>query len=68
MNQLDLRVTRGIRIAGKRRLEFTADAINALNNVQWNAPSTSPSAANFGVVTSQRNEPRFLQFQLRFTF
>ncbi|HXG56490.1 MAG TPA: TonB-dependent receptor [Vicinamibacterales bacterium] len=68
MNQLDLRLTRGIKVPGNRRLEFMFDAINALNNVQWNAPSTTPSAANFGVVTSQRNEPRFLQFQLKFTF
>ncbi len=43
-------------------------AINALNNVQWNAPSTTPTDANFGVVTSQRNEPRWLQFQVRFTY
>ncbi|MDQ3417428.1 MAG: hypothetical protein M3541_01360 [Acidobacteriota bacterium] len=68
MNQLDLRLTRGISVPGKRRLEFTVDAINALNNVQWNAPNLTPTDTNFGVVTTQRNEPRWLQFQLRFTF
>ena len=65
MNQLDLRLTRSVTVSSKRRLELTVDAINALNNVQWNAPSTSPEDANFGVVTTQRSEPRWLQFQLR---
>jgi len=68
MNQLDVRLTRSMKAIGRRRLEFTVDAINALNNVQWNAPSTTPTDANFGVVTSQRNEPRWLQFQVRFTY
>lgn len=68
MNQLDLRLTRSVKVDGRRRLELTVDAINALNSVQWNAPGTSPANADFGVVTSQRNEPRWLQFQARFTF
>lgn len=68
MNQLDVRVTRRVKVTHTQQLELTIDAINALNNVQWNAPSTTPTDANFGVVTSQRNEPRWLQFQARFTF
>jgi len=44
------------------------DAINALNNVQWDLPNTTPTSSNFGVVTQQWNTPRWLQVQGRVTF
>ncbi len=44
------------------------DAINALNNVQWDLPNTTPTSSNFGVVTQQWNTPRWLQVLVRVTF
>ncbi|MGH9160003.1 MAG: hypothetical protein ACRD2X_08455, partial [Vicinamibacteraceae bacterium] len=67
-NQLDMRLTRSFSLGDNRRFEIAVDAINLLNTVEWAAPNTDPGDSNFGVVTAQRNEPRWLQFQGRFTF
>ena len=63
-----MRLTRSFGLSGNRRFEIAVDAINVLNNVEWAAPNTDPGSSSFGVVTAQRNEPRWLQFQGRFTF
>lgn len=68
MNQLDLSLQREMRLAGRTRLQVRVDAINALNNVQWDQPNTSPTSTNFGVVTQQWNTPRWIQFQTRLVF
>ena len=68
MNQLDLSLQREVPIAGRTKLQVRVDAINALNNVQWDQPNTTPTNSNFGVVTQQWNTPRWLQFQGRLTF
>ena len=57
--------------ANDRRIKSyrpTVDAINALNNVQWDQPNTTPTSPSFGVVTQQWNTPRWIQFQSRLTF
>ena len=68
MNQLDLNLTREVALRGGYRLQLRVDAINALNNVQWDRPNTTPTSSNFGVVTQQWNTPRFVQVQTRITF
>jgi hypothetical protein len=68
MNQLDLSLQRRFGLWRQTKLEMRVDAINALNNVQWDQPNTSPTSSNFGVVTQQWNTPRWLQVQGRLTF
>ena len=68
MNQLDLSLQREVRLAGRTKFQLRVDAINALNNVQWDQPNTTPTSSNFGVVTQQWNTPRWVQFQGRVTF
>ena len=68
MNQLDMSLQREIPLAGRTRFQVRVDAINALNNVQWDQPNTSPTSANFGVVTQQWNTPRWIQLQGRIVF
>jgi Carboxypeptidase regulatory-like domain/TonB dependent receptor len=68
MNQLDLSLQRTFRMSRGTNLLVRFDAINALNNVQWDQPSTNPTSSNFGAVTQQWNTPRWLQVQGRFTF
>jgi formate hydrogenlyase subunit 3/multisubunit Na+/H+ antiporter MnhD subunit len=68
MNQLDLNLMREFGLRGHRKLQVRVDAINALNNVQWDRPNTSPTSSNFGVVTQQWNTPRWIQVQGRLTF
>ena len=66
--QLDANIARRFRTAEKTNLEFRLDLINALNTVQWDLPSTDINSSNFGKLTEQRNTPRWVQFQLRYTF
>ncbi len=68
MNQLDMSLQREMRLAGRTRFQVRVDAINALNNVQWDQPNTSATSANFGVVTQQWNTSRWIQLQGRFVF
>jgi Carboxypeptidase regulatory-like domain/TonB dependent receptor len=50
---------------GRVRLQARVEAFNALNRVQFGAPNTSVTSTSFGVVTSQANTPRQLQFGLK---
>jgi len=68
MNQLDLSLQREFGLHRRTNLQLRMDAINALNNVQWDLPNTTPTSSNFGVVTQQWNTPRWLQVQGRVTF
>jgi Carboxypeptidase regulatory-like domain len=51
--------------------EFRAEAFNLFNRVQFGQPNTvccSSSNASFGVISSQLNPPRVVQFALRLSF
>jgi hypothetical protein len=50
---------------GNMRLQTRVEAFNALNRVQFGSPNTSVTSSSFGVVTSQANTPRQLQFGLK---
>lgn len=49
-------------------LEFRAEFFNLFNRTQFSPPGTSFGSGNFGVVTSQYNLPRQIQFGLRLSF
>jgi len=52
-------------------LQFRAEAFNLFNRVQFSQPNTvccSSSNASFGVISSQLNLPRVIQFALRLSF
>jgi hypothetical protein len=67
-NQLDANLVRRFSVTEKQALEFRLDLINAFNHVLWDVPNTDINSSNFGRVTTQWNTPRFIQFQLRYTF
>jgi hypothetical protein len=69
INNWDLAIFKKTRIREDMNLEFRAEAFNLFNRVQFAAPSTDVnSPATFGVVTSQANRPRIMQFALRLAF
>ena len=56
-------------------LQFRAEAFNMWNRVQFGQPSalccnnaTDKSNASFGVISSQLNLPRVIQFAMRLNF
>ena len=55
--------------AEEHDLQFRAELFNATNVVQWNAPNTTITSAQFGTVAeSQANDPRNIMVSVRFSF
>jgi hypothetical protein len=49
-------------------VEFRAEAFNILNQVVFGMPNTTLNSNQFGVISSQANSPRVLQFGLKLLF
>jgi hypothetical protein len=71
----DLAASKTTRISERFSLEFRGEFFNAFNRVQFAPPNTAynpdtlnTSANSFGVVTSQNNLPREIQFALRLRY
>jgi Carboxypeptidase regulatory-like domain len=71
----DAAVRKSTAITEQVSLEFRAEAFNMWNRVQFGQPSalccnnsTDKSNASFGVISSQLNLPRVIQFALRLNF
>ena len=50
------------------RLEFRAEMFNFTNTANFAAPGQNYGNAQFGVVSSQLNSPRQIQFGLKFYY
>jgi hypothetical protein len=62
VRNVDLSVFKNFALAGRMKVQARIEAFNALNRVQFGSPNTSVTSSSFGVVTSQANTPRQLQF------
>jgi hypothetical protein len=49
-------------------VQFRAEFFNLFNKPQFGPPNTTTNGGGFGVVSSTLNNPRLVQFALRFTF
>ncbi len=66
---LDTSIGKRFAITEKHRIEFRAEMFNLLNHVSLGNPGQDITApANFGVITSQINSPRNIQFGLKYVF
>ncbi len=52
-------------ITERVRLQFRAEAFNALNHPVFGNPNTGVNGASFGIISSQANAPRNLQLALK---
>ncbi len=65
INNWDLAIFKKTHIKEDVNVEFRMEAFNLFNRVQFAAPSTDRNGTTFGIITSQANRPRILQFALR---
>jgi hypothetical protein len=50
------------------KAQFRAEALNATNTPYFGNPNTTLTNNQFGVITSQINNPRLIQLGVRATF
>ena len=67
---VNLSVSKNFKFSETTKLQFRAEAINAFNHPYFgNGIGLDPSnAATFGIVTTQRNNPRDIQLGVKFVF
>ena len=65
----DISMFKAFTLHERLNLQFRAEAFNATNSPQFNAPSTGLTATTAGTVTlTQVNDPRNIQLSLRVRF
>ena len=72
---VDMRLTKDFKIRERTGLQFQYVVTNVFNHPVFADPNASafvqgvdPTSGGFGVVNSQGNNPRQMQFGLRFSF
>ena len=71
LTYINVNVSRNFRLGGRRTLQARVDVQNLLNYAAYNNPSTDPTNANFGKVTTAvaaAGAMRFFQFAWKFNF
>jgi hypothetical protein len=59
---------KNMKIRERFNLQFRAEAFNAFNRVQSCNPATNITLSTFGVISTQANLPRDIQFALKLKF
>jgi hypothetical protein len=67
-NNWDISMLKNTQIREGMRLQFRAEAINAMNHPQLTNPNTNPASTAFGQVTGEFAWPRVVQFGLKMLF
>ena len=67
-SNVDLSLFKTTRIRENVKLQFRAEAFNALNRPEWSSPNSAFGTSSFGVVTSTNTFARQLQFALKLLF
>ena len=65
---LDIALSKALRLNEKSTLEFRSEMYNALNHPQFSNPDANFTSPTFGVIRSTAVNPRVGQLALRFTF
>jgi hypothetical protein len=68
INNFDFTVFKNTPISERVNLQFRTEIFNLFNRVQFGYPGTAVGVPQFGVVSSQYNLPRLVQFALRLSF
>ena len=68
INNFDLSFIKNTRLAEGVRLQFQAEAINALNHPQFTNPNTTPTSSAFGQLTGTFSWQRVIEFGMKLSF
>jgi hypothetical protein len=66
--QLDLMVSKNIRFFERFNLQFRTEFFNLANHARFAPPNVTFGSPQFGVVSSQGNTPRIIQFGLKLRY
>jgi hypothetical protein len=61
-------LAKNFKVTESMKITFRAEAFNLLNHVRWGGPDSTVTSSSFGIVRSQANTPRQMQFALKFNF
>jgi hypothetical protein len=64
----DLSLFKQFHVVERLNAEFRAEAFNIFNHPEFGSPDTTVTDNSFGVITSQSNSPRQVQFGLKLSF
>jgi hypothetical protein len=64
----DFALFKTTQIAERYSLQFRTEFFNVFNRVLFGQPGLTDGNPSFGVVSSQSNNPRLIQFALRFNY
>jgi hypothetical protein len=65
---IDMAIERIIPISDRQNLLFRTEFFNLMNTANFSNPSSNLSAGPFGLITSTSNNPRLIQFALKYKF
>ena len=68
MNTVAFSVFRSFSIRERVKAQFRAEALNVTNTPYFGNPNTTLTNNQFGIITSEINNPRLLQLGVRATF
>lgn len=66
--QVDMTFNKNTRIGERYTVQFRSEFFNLFNSPVFSGPNTNFGNPQFGVVSSQQNQPRIIQFALKFLF
>jgi hypothetical protein len=66
--QWDIALFKNVVVKDRQSFQFRAEIFNFLNHANLNNPSTDPTSASFGRVTSKDNSRRDIQLSIRYLF
>ena len=65
---MDFALHKVLPVGENKRFEFRAEFYNATNTPQFSNPNTTVTSATFGTITATRQNPRLVQFALKYLF
>jgi carboxypeptidase family protein len=65
---VDVALSRNLRLTSERRVELRIEAFNVFNHVVLSDPNVTYGSTTFGRITSTADTPRIMQFAIKYAF